>query len=128
FAKEGASVHILELNTETSDALVDEIRGSGGEAESHACDVSKQQSVLEVVDRIGNLDIVVNNAGIAHVGDVEHTSEADFDRIYAVNIKGAYNVLYAVVPRMKKQGGGAILNMASIAALVGITDRFAYSA
>ncbi|GGC20902.1 oxidoreductase [Parapedobacter defluvii] len=127
FAKEGAFVHILELNTEGADSLVDEIRASGGQARAHSCDVSKQQSVLDIVDGIGTIHILVNNAGIAHVGDVEHTSEADFDRIYTVNVKGAYNLLYAVVPRMKQQGGGAILNMASIAALVGITDRFAYS-
>ncbi|MFC7526408.1 SDR family NAD(P)-dependent oxidoreductase [Parapedobacter sp. GCM10030251] len=127
FAKEGAFVHILELNTEGADTLVAEIQASGGQAQAHVCDVSNQQSVLEVVDRIDSINILVNNAGIAHVGDVEHTSETDFDRIYAVNVKGAYNMLYAVVPRMKEQGGGAILNMASIAALVGITDRFAYS-
>lgn len=127
FAKEGAFVHILELNTESADALVGEIRASGVQAQAHACDVSNQQSVLDVVNRMETIDILVNNAGVAHVGNVEHTSETDFDRIYAVNVKGAYNMLYAVVPRMKKQGGGAILNMASIAALVGITDRFAYS-
>lgn len=127
FANEGAFVHILELNTEGAERLVGEIRDSGGQAKAHSCDVSNQQSVLEVVNGIETIDILVNNAGIAHVGDVEHTSEADFDRIYTVNVKGAYNLLYAVVPRMKQQGGGAILNMASIAALVGITDRFAYS-
>lgn len=127
FAEEGASVHILELNTEVADALVNEIQASGGQATAHACDVSQQQAVLSVINGIGAVDILVNNAGIAHVGDLEHTAEADFDRIYTVNVKGAYNVLYAVVPLMKKRGGGAILNMASIAALVGITDRFAYS-
>ena len=127
FAEEGASVHILELNTEVADTLVNEIQASGGQATAHACDVSQQQAVLSVINGIGVVDILVNNAGIAHVGDLEHTAEADFDRIYTVNVKGAYNVLYAVVPLMKKRGGGAILNMASIAALVGITDRFAYS-
>src|SRR5690606_9233471 len=121
FAEEGASVHILELNTAVADTLVAEIRAVGGQATAHACDVSQQQAVLSVVNAIGTVDILVNNAGIAHVGDLEHTTESDFDRIYAVNVKGAYNVLYAVVPLMKKQGGGAILNMASIAALVGIT-------
>ena len=127
FAEEGAFVHILELNTGIADALVGEIHALGGQAMAHACDVSKQAAVLSVVNSIGVVDILVNNAGIAHVGDLEHTAEADFDRIYAVNVKGAYNVLYAVVPLMKKHGGGTILNMASIAALVGITDRFAYS-
>lgn len=128
FAREGALVHILELDGEIAEERVREIRGFGGQAQAHVCDVSNQQSVLEVVGRLNHVDILVNNAGIAHVGDVEHTSEADLDRIYAVNIKGPYNMLYALVPQMKKQGGGVILNMASIAALVGLADRFAYSA
>lgn len=127
FAQEGASVHVLELNTAVADTLIDEIHSFGGQAIAHSCDVSKQDAVLDVVNGIGAVNILVNNAGIAHVGNLEHTSEADFDRIYTVNVKGAYNVLYAAVPLMKKQGGGVILNMASIAALVGITDRFAYS-
>ncbi|SEK64049.1 SDR family NAD(P)-dependent oxidoreductase [Parapedobacter koreensis] len=127
FATEGAAVHILELNTAVADTLVAEIHAFGGQATVHACDVSKQERILEVVNGIGVVDILVNNAGIAHVGSLEHTTEADFDRIYSVNVKGAYNALYAVVPLMKKQGKGVILNMASIAAIVGITDRFAYS-
>src|SRR5690606_736517 len=113
FAEEGASVHILELNTAVAETLVDEILAFGGQAAAQPCDVSNQQQVLTVIKDIGTVDILVNNAGIAHVGDLEHTAEADFDRIYSVNVKGAYNVLYAVVPLMKKQGGGVILNMAS---------------
>ena len=128
FAQEGAFVHILEVNAATAEALVQEIQAAGGQAQAHVCDVANQQAVLSVVDRLDHIDILVNNAGIAHVGDIEHTSEADFDRICAVNVKGPYNLLYAVVPRMKKQGGGVILNMASIASLVGLADRFAYSA
>ncbi len=127
FAKEGAQVHIIELNGEAADALLEEIRSAGGMAKVHACDVSKQQEVKAVVDRICTIDILVNNAGIAHVGNVESTTEAEFDRIFEVNVKGVYNLLHAVVPIMKERGSGAILNMASIAALVGITDRFAYS-
>ena len=127
YAQEGAVVHILELNTAGTGELVSEIQSFGGEVAVHACDVSKQSEVLAVVNGIGKVDVLVNNAGVAHVGNVENTTEADFDRIYHVNIKGAYNVLHAVVPLMKAQGGGAILNMASIAALVGLTDRFAYS-
>ncbi|MES1161250.1 MAG: SDR family oxidoreductase, partial [Bacteroidota bacterium] len=72
-------------------------------------------------------DILVNSAGVSHVGTVETTSEADFDRLYQVNVKGVYNCLYAAIPLMKKNGGGVIVNMSSIAALVGIPDRFAYS-
>ncbi|MGV3762560.1 SDR family NAD(P)-dependent oxidoreductase [Parapedobacter sp.] len=127
FAEEGATVHILELNTSAADELAVAIRETGGQATAHRCDVSVQHDVHNVIAAIGPADILVNNAGIAHVGKLENTSEDDFDRIIKVNVKGAYNVLHAVVPLMKKQGGGAILNMASIATLVGITDRFAYS-
>lgn len=69
----------------------------------------------------------MNNAGIAHVGNLENCKEEDFNRVFEVNVKGAYNTLYAVVPAMKANGAGAILNLASIAAVVGISDRFAYS-
>lgn len=127
FAQEGAVVHILELNTAAADELVAAIRDFGGQAEVHPCDVSEQQAVQSITNAIGAIDILVNNAGIAHVGNLEETTEDDFDRLIRVNVKGAYNVLYAVVPLMKRQGGGVILNIASIAALVGITDRFAYS-
>jgi NAD(P)-dependent dehydrogenase (short-subunit alcohol dehydrogenase family) len=72
-------------------------------------------------------DILVNSAGISHIGKVETTLTSDFDRIYNVNVKGVYNTLHAVIPLMKKNKGGVILNLCSVAALVGIPDRFAYS-
>jgi NAD(P)-dependent dehydrogenase (short-subunit alcohol dehydrogenase family) len=75
----------------------------------------------------GRLDILVNNAGIAHIGTVESTTEADLDRIYAVNVKGVHLCSQAGVPMMLRGGGGVILNLASIASLIGLTDRFAYS-
>ncbi|RFZ95641.1 SDR family oxidoreductase [Mucilaginibacter conchicola] len=127
FAKQGATVHIIELNADAAQQTVDEIKADGGEAFAHTADISKQQQVLDVFQHIGSINILVNNAGIAHVGNLEGTAEADIDRIYNVNVKGAYNALYAAVPVMKGLGGGVILNMASIAAHIGITDRFAYS-
>lgn len=127
FAKQGALVHIIELNADAAEATINEINSAGGTAFSHTCDVSKQQQVIDIFNSIGIIDILINNAGIAHVGRVDNTSEADFDRVYNVNVKGAYNCLFAVVPLMKANKGGVILNTASIAALVGITDRFAYS-
>lgn len=127
FAQSGAEVHILELNQEAASAVVDEINVANGKAYAHGVDVSKQEEMLNVIRAIGKVDILVNNAGIAHVGNLENCKTEDFERVYSVNVKGAYNALYSVIPLMKKQGGGAILNMASIAAQVGITDRFAYS-
>jgi NAD(P)-dependent dehydrogenase (short-subunit alcohol dehydrogenase family) len=127
FARQGAHVHILELNDAAANEAADEINRAGGQVTVHACNVARQDEVLAVFERIGTPQILVNNAGIAHVGNLEGTTEADFDRIVSVNVKGAYNCLYAAVPRMKAAGGGVILNMASVAALVGIPDRFVYS-
>ncbi len=127
FAKQGAEVHIIELTVEVAQNAVNEIKAFGGSVEVHACNVADHEQVLKVFDQIGNLNILVNNAGIAHVGKADTTSQEDFDRVINVNVKGVYNCLFAAIPKMKAAGGGAILNMASIAALVGIPDRFAYS-
>lgn len=127
FAQQGAHVHILELNAESGAAVVNEIITKNGQASVHSCDVSDQQKVVSLFNEIGKIDILVNNAGIAHVGKADSTSANDFERVYNVNVKGAYNCLFAVIPLMKKNGGGAILNLASIAAIVGLSDRFAYS-
>lgn len=127
FAKQGAEVHLIELTKESAETAVDEIKIAGGNVEAHACNVADHQQVLAVFEQIGEVHILVNNAGIAHVGKADTTLEEDFDRVVNINIKGVYNCLFAAIPKMKAAGGGAILNMASIAALVGIPDRFAYS-
>lgn len=127
FASQGATVHILELTEENAAETLSEIEVDGNKAFAHTCNVAIQADVLAVFDKIGKVDILVNNAGIAHIGRADNTLEADFVRVFEVNVKGAYNCLYAAIPKMKTEGGGVILNMASIAASVGITDRFAYS-
>lgn len=128
FAKQGAAVHIIELNEEAGKACVDEINASGSKAYLHTCDVSIQKDVIKIFETISRADILVNNAGIAHIGKAHTTSEEDFDRILKVNVKGVYNCLYAAIPQMIKQGSGVILNMASVLASVGVPDRFAYTA
>jgi len=131
FARQGADTHILELKAENAAAVQEKIEQEGGKVTVHACDVSSQTAVNETFQAIfeatGKLNILINNAGIAHVGNVENTTEEDFDRIYAVNIKGVYNCLKAGIGYMKQSGGGAIINMASIASVIGVADRFAYS-
>jgi 2-keto-3-deoxy-L-fuconate dehydrogenase len=127
FARQGAEVHIIELNAEAAAETVKEITAAGGKAFSYICDVGNQRQVVETFGKIGAIDILVNNAGIAHIGRADNTSEEDFDRIYNVNVKGVYNCLFAAIPAMKANKHGVILNTASIAASVGITDRFAYS-
>jgi 2-keto-3-deoxy-L-fuconate dehydrogenase len=127
FGKQGAFVHIIELNADAAKETVDQIVNDGGKAISYGCNVSDQQQIVETYNTIGVIDILVNNAGIAHIGVADNTSEEDFTRIFNVNVKGVYNSLFAAIPLMKQKGGGVILNMASIAAVVGITSRFAYS-
>jgi NAD(P)-dependent dehydrogenase (short-subunit alcohol dehydrogenase family) len=127
FAKQGAIVHIIDLNLVQANELVQEIEADGGKASAHEADVSDQEQVLAVFAKIRTVDILVNNAGIAHIGNAENTTESDFDRIYNINVKGTYNCVFAAIPLMKANGGGILLNMASIAAHVGLSDRFAYS-
>jgi 2-keto-3-deoxy-L-fuconate dehydrogenase len=130
FAKQGATVHILDFDEKGVTQTVTEILEAGGKSYAVKCDVSDQQQVKLIVDGIvatnGAINLLVNNAGVAHVGTAETTGEDDFNRLLNVNVKGVYNCLHAVIPHMKEKGG-AILNMASIASSVGIPDRFAYS-
>ena len=128
FAQAGSQVHILDLNE--AEAVASEMKLLGLVVHGHACNVASQEEVNPIIERIGllgNLDILVNCAGIAHVGNIEKTTEADFEKLFHVNVKGVYNTMLACIPRMKAQKKGVILNMASVASTVGIPDRFAYS-
>lgn len=128
FAAQGATVHVLDLHADASNYNAP-VTENSATSFVHACNVSVQSEVRQVINSIGkesSIDILVNNAGIAHVGNVENTSEADLDKLVAVNIKGVYNCIHAAIPYMKNNGG-VILNMASVASSVGIPDRFAYS-
>jgi 2-keto-3-deoxy-L-fuconate dehydrogenase len=127
FAKQGATVHIIELNADAARDTVEEIRKLGGAAFAHSCDVSNQQQMVDIYQKIGVINMLINNAGIAHIGVADTTSEEDFNKVFNVNVKGVYNSLFAAIPLMKSYGGGIILNMASVASWVGITNRFAYS-
>jgi len=127
-AKQGAEVHIIELGTEQAQDTLEEIKASGGEAFGYGCDVSDHKAVHDVFNQIGAINILINNAGIAHIGKADTTDEADFDRVMRVNVKGVYNCLHAAIPQIRLSGGGVIINMASIAALIGLPDRFVYSA
>jgi 2-keto-3-deoxy-L-fuconate dehydrogenase len=130
FASEGARVAVLDVHEGNGKTVAGEVERAGGTVAYFFCDVTAHGQVQEVFravqERFGPLDVLVNNAGVAHVGTVETTSEEDLDRVYAVNVKGVYNCLHAAVPAMKGRGG-AILNLASVLSLVGTPDRFAYS-
>ena len=131
FARQGAHVCILDIDDAGATAMVASIKEAGGQAQYYRCDIVSYQEVTDTFDQLyqdhGQLNIFVNNAAIAHIGNVETTSEEDMDRVYQVNIKGAYNCLHAAVKKMKLNHGGAILNMASVASVLGLKDRFAYS-
>jgi len=130
FASAGATVHILEANIDQAESVAETIVKRKWKANAYSCNVAVRSEVSKTLDSIQNqspINVLINNAGIAHVGNVENTSEEDMERLYQVNIKGVYNCLHAVIPYMKKNGGGVILNMASVASSVGIADRFAYS-
>ena len=130
FARQGARVVILDVN-DSGDTTAAAIVSAGGEAIARRCNVADADAVArtfrDVAAELGRIDILVNNAGIAHVGTIEQTTPEDLDRLYAVNVRGLFLCSRAAVGIMLPQGGGVILNMASIASLVGVPERFAYS-
>ena len=128
-AGQGASLHILELSASNAKETLKEIKDKGGNAHIYECDIANSDEVraaFEAITATGTINILVNNAGIAHVGNLENTEESDLDKLYEVNIKGTYNCMKNAINSMKTNGG-VIINMASIASSVGIADRFAYS-
>jgi 2-keto-3-deoxy-L-fuconate dehydrogenase len=131
FGRQGASVAALDISLEAAEATVRDLRAIGASAEAVQCDVGDRASVArafrQVAGRFESLDVLVNNAGIAHVGTLADTSDEDFERLHRVNTKGVFLCAQAALPAMLAQGGGTILNLASIAALIGLEARFAYS-
>lgn len=126
-AADGNHIAILDFNTEAGESTAAIIREAGGTAEVIQCDVSSATSVEAALGQLDRIDILVNNAGIAAVGNVETCTGEELDRIYNVNVKGVYHCTHFAIPKMLENGGGVILNLASIASKVGIKDRFAYS-
>jgi NAD(P)-dependent dehydrogenase (short-subunit alcohol dehydrogenase family) len=127
FASEGATVWLLDRDITAAQKIADAICEGGSKARAVECDVSSETSVQEAMKQVESVDIVVNNAGISHVGTVETTTGEDLDRVYQVNVKGVFHVSKTAVQRMLAQNGGAILNLCSVAAKIGIEARFAYS-
>jgi NAD(P)-dependent dehydrogenase (short-subunit alcohol dehydrogenase family) len=127
FAQQNAEVHIIDINEEETNKTCAAITESNGIAISHLCDITNQQKVKETFTTIQTIDVLINSAGISHIGKADTTSEEDFDKIYTVNIKGVYNTLHEALPIMVAAKKGVILNLASVAGIVGIPERFAYS-
>lgn len=130
FAAHGALVRIVDLNPKTAEATAQKIADGGGNASVHPCDVTDQRQVADTLQQIvarEKIAILVNNAGVSHIGTAESTTEEDFDRIFRVNVKGIYNCIHSCIGHMKENREGVILNMASIAGSAGLAERFAYS-
>jgi 2-keto-3-deoxy-L-fuconate dehydrogenase len=131
FAACGAEVYLLDIREDRASETAQQIALDGSpRAIPVPCDVTDGGAVRREFGKIASqrhIDILVNSAGISHIGRLETTSEKDFDRLFRVNVKGVYLCMQAVIEPMKRNGGGVILNLASIAATAGLSDRFAYS-
>ena len=116
---QGAEVFILDLNENQSH------KKAG--IQTIITDITKWSQINSSLTSIPNtVDILINNAGIGFVGNIEQTEEADFDRLYQVNVKGVFNCVKAILPRMKKKGG-VIINMASIVSHIAVKERLGYA-
>ncbi len=128
FAVEGSKVFFIDTNHIEGTKLQLEEHEKGYAVKFLEGSIADFPEVEKLIHSIpGKIDVLINNAGISHIGKVETTSEDDFDRLYQVNVKGAFNCIKSALPQLKENGGGSILNMASVAATIGIPDRFAYS-
>ena len=129
FASQGAKVVLVDLDSAKLDLAASVIKEKTGALLSgFACDVGSEQSVEKTfVEISGPIDILVNCAGVAHVGNLQTTSLDDFERLFAVNVRGTFLCMRSAMNTMLERNGGVILNLASIAATAGISDRFAYS-
>lgn len=128
FARAGSEVVVLDLSGENAERVAKEISSTtGAKVSSVSCDVSDEASVEATFGSLDRIDVLINSAGIAHVGQLLTTMSDDFDRLYRVNVRGTYLAMRAAVRRMQPLKRGTILNLASIAATAAVPDRFAYS-
>lgn len=132
FAAEGADLMIADKNAGAAEAAAAAARAAGRRAEATAVDVAESADVRRMIDdtvaAFGRIDVLVNNAGYGITGSVVETDEADWDALIAVNLRGVYLGCKYVIPVMRQQGGGVIVNTASVVAAIGIRDRAAYIA
>jgi NAD(P)-dependent dehydrogenase (short-subunit alcohol dehydrogenase family) len=130
FAAAGARVFVTDRDERAAHETARRIAADGVTSTAMVLDVSDEarcaEAAREVLDTAGRLDVLVNNAGIGHVGTIMQTSGADLDRLYAVNVRGVFNMTRAVLPSMLARRSGTVINMASVGGVVGIRDRLAY--
>lgn len=132
FAREGAKVTVADIRADLGQETVRLIESAGGEAQFVLADVGKEADIKrmteETLSRWGRIDILFNNAGIGLVKFLEETTEEEWDRLFDVNLKSIVRAVRYVVPQMRRQGGGVILNMGSIGSFVGQVRTPAYIA
>jgi NAD(P)-dependent dehydrogenase (short-subunit alcohol dehydrogenase family) len=127
FAAQGAAVWVVDRDAAAARASADGIRAAGGRAEAAAVDVTDEGAVAALAAGLPPVDLLVNNAGIGHVGDLLGTAGTDLDRLYAVNVRGVFNGCKVFAPGMMQRGRGSVINMASIGGIVAVRDRLAYT-
>lgn len=130
-ANAGASVALLDIDPESAQQVVSQIKNTGGKVQFYYCNVAEAEQVSatfqNVATQFGSIDLLINNAGVSHIGDALSTSQLDLDRLYQINVKSVFLCVQSAIPYLIEAGGGAIINMSSIAAEVGLAQRFAYS-
>jgi 2-keto-3-deoxy-L-fuconate dehydrogenase len=130
FAEHGAAIRIVDLNVEAAQQTAERIAQLGGAATAHQCDLTdavSTRALFKEILALSRVDILVNSAGVSHVGRLDNTGDEDFERIFRVNVLGTHHAMRETIPAMVAQSGGVILNLASIAASAGLEDRYAYS-
>ncbi|MCR6655330.1 MAG: glucose 1-dehydrogenase [Opitutus sp.] len=127
FAAQGARVWVLDRDLQAGAATVSAIRAAGGHAEFAELDVSDPVAVEAVAKKLPVVDVLVNNAGVGHVGGLLETAADDLDRLHAVNVRGPFNLCRSFVPGMLGRGRGSVINLASIAGVIAVRDRLAYT-
>ncbi len=123
FSREGAKAVIFDIDNEKGKAVESAIRNSGGEALFVHCDVSKvseiERAVKEAIDEYGTINILVNNAGILHSTPIEEITEEEWDRMMAINLKSTFFMVQKILPEFKKNNGGKVVNISSLAGRMG---------
>ena len=127
FATQGAQVIVVDRDEAAGTITMEQIHALGGQARFVLLDVSDAAASLAVAGRLPVLDVLVNNAGIGHVGNLLGTTALDLDQLHAVNVRGPFNLCKAFVPAMLERGRGSVINLASIGGVLGVRDRLAYT-
>jgi len=127
FARQGATVWVLDRDEKNGEATVEKILEQGGSAHFESLDVSDALAAEALSLKLPGIDVLVNNAGIGHVGNLLATNAEDLDRLHAVNVRGPFNLCKAFVPKMLERGSGSVIMLASIGGIVGVRDRLAYT-